>query len=236
MPEPSSIDTAPSRPTLSIARATSSPMERSLLAELATWAISCEVVQGWAMFLSSATTASIARSMPRLRSMGFIPAARYFSPSLIMPCASTVAVVVPSPAISLVRDATSRSSCAPMFSNRSSSSIDRATTTPELTICGGPKSRSRITVRPRGPSVAFTASARASTPRRIRSRASCPNRSCLAAIRYLRKHESTSYTVGRSRAKFAPAMTTGCASSMSFDARAAAGFSPTAAPAGLCDV
>jgi hypothetical protein len=34
MPDPSSIDTAPSRPTLSIARATSSPMERSLLAEI----------------------------------------------------------------------------------------------------------------------------------------------------------------------------------------------------------
>ena len=67
--------------------------------------------------------------MPRFRSIGFIPAARYFSPSWIMLCASTVAVVVPSPAISLVRAATSRSSCAPMFSNRSSSSIDLATTT-----------------------------------------------------------------------------------------------------------
>jgi hypothetical protein len=45
-------------------------------------------------------------------------------------CASTVAVVVPSPAISLVRAATSRSSCAPMFSKRSSSSTDRATRHP----------------------------------------------------------------------------------------------------------
>jgi len=82
-----------------------------------------------------------------------------------------VAVVVPSPAISLVRAATSRSSCAPMFSNGSSSSTALATSTPELTICGGPKSRSRITVRPRGPSVTLTASASASTPRRILSRA-----------------------------------------------------------------
>jgi len=49
-----------------------------------------------------------------------------------------VAVVVPSPAFSLVREATSRSICAPMFSKRSSSSTDLATSTPELTICGGP--------------------------------------------------------------------------------------------------
>ena len=183
MPEPSSIDTAPSRPTLSMARATRSPMERSLLAEIAaTWAISCDVVQGCAMALSSATTASMAVSMPRFRSIGFMPAARYFSPSWITPCASTVAVVVPSPAISLVREATSRSNWAPMFSNRSSSSIERATTTPEFTICGGPKSRSNTTVRPRGPSVTFTASASRSTPRRILSRASCPNTSCLAGM------------------------------------------------------
>ena len=111
-----------------------------------------------------------------------MPAARYFNPSWIMPCASTTAVVVPSPAISLVREATSRSSWAPMFSNRSSSSIDLATTTPEFTICGGPYSRSSTTVRPRGPSVTFTASASMSTPRRILSRASCPNMSCLAAM------------------------------------------------------
>ena len=37
-----------------------------------------------------------------------------------------------------------------MFSKGSSSSTARATRTPELTICGGPNSRSRITVRPRG--------------------------------------------------------------------------------------
>jgi hypothetical protein len=81
---------------------------------------------------------STAWSIPRLRSIGFMPADRYLSPSWIMAWARTVAVVVPSPAISLVRAATSRSNWAPMFSKRSSSSIDRATTTPELTICGVP--------------------------------------------------------------------------------------------------
>ncbi|MDT4871522.1 hypothetical protein FQZ97_1066540 [compost metagenome] len=100
-----------------------------------------------------------------------------------MACASTVAVVVPSPAISLVRDATSRSNCAPMFSNRFSSSTDLATSTPELTICGEPWSRSRITVRPRGPSVTFTASARASTPCRILSRASSRKSNCPVLMR-----------------------------------------------------
>src|SRR5262245_34716516 len=43
-----------------------------------------------------------------------------------------VAVVVPSPAWSEVLDATSRTICAPMFSNLFSSSISLATVTPEL--------------------------------------------------------------------------------------------------------
>jgi hypothetical protein len=47
-------------------------------------------------------------------------------------------VVVPSPAISLVRAATSRINCAPMFSKRSSNSMAFATSTPEFTICGEP--------------------------------------------------------------------------------------------------
>ena len=42
--------------------------------------------------------------------MGFAPAARFFRPSRIMACASRVAVVVPSPATSLVLVETSRTS------------------------------------------------------------------------------------------------------------------------------
>jgi hypothetical protein len=41
-------------------------------------------------------------SMPRFRSIGFMPAATDFMPSRTMAWASTVAVVVPSPAMSLV--------------------------------------------------------------------------------------------------------------------------------------
>ena len=70
-----------------------------------------------------------------------------------------------------------------MFSNGSASSIDLATSTPELTICGVPKSRCRMNVRPFGPSVTFTASASVSTPRRIFSLASSPKLSCFAGIR-----------------------------------------------------
>jgi hypothetical protein len=53
-----------------------------------------------------------------------------------MACASTVAVVVPSPATSLVLLATSRTSCAPMFSKGSSSSISLAIVTPSLMTVG----------------------------------------------------------------------------------------------------
>ena len=51
-----------------------------------------------AFFLSSATMAFTARSMPRLRSMGFMPAATVLAPLLRIPCAITTEVVVPSPA------------------------------------------------------------------------------------------------------------------------------------------
>ena len=63
----------------------------------------------------SATTASMARSIPLLRSMGFKPAATALEPSLTIACANTVAVVVPSPATSLAFEATSLTICAPIF-------------------------------------------------------------------------------------------------------------------------
>ena len=49
----------------------------------------------------------------------------------------TVAVVVPSPAMSLVLEAISLASWAPMFGNGSSSSISLAMVTPSLVIVGG---------------------------------------------------------------------------------------------------
>ena len=56
-----------------------------------------------------------------------------------MAWASTVAVVVPSPATSEVLEATSFTICAPMFSNLFSSSISLATVTPSLVMVGEPK-------------------------------------------------------------------------------------------------
>src|SRR6478736_2407107 len=65
-----------------------------------------------------------------------------------MAWASSVAVVVPSPAVSEVLLATSRTICAPIFSNLSSSSISFATVTPSLVMRGAPNDFSSTTLRP----------------------------------------------------------------------------------------
>src|SRR5690606_39809821 len=72
-----------------------------------TCALPILVDDGLEMFFSSATAAETALSMPRLRSIGFMPAATAFMPSRMNAWASTVAVVVPSPALSEVLEATS---------------------------------------------------------------------------------------------------------------------------------
>src|SRR5260370_8396282 len=99
-----------------------------------------------------------------------------------MAWASTVAVVVPSPATSEVFEATSRTIWAPMFSTESWSSISLATVTPSLVIVGDPNFFSMTTLRPLGPSVTLTASASLLTPWRIRWRASSPYEIVFAAI------------------------------------------------------
>ncbi len=104
----------------------------------ATFSIFAGVSTSTATSRSLAHTAATAMSIPRLRNMGFAPAATAFSPCRRIACASTVAVVVPSPARSLVRDATCTRSFAPMFSKWSGSSISLATVTPSLVIVGGP--------------------------------------------------------------------------------------------------
>src|SRR5215218_7159499 len=182
-PLASSTVITPSLPTFSIASAIFSPTSRSPLAEMMpTWAISLVPATGFERALRSSTTLATARSMPRLRSIGFIPAATDFMPSRTIACARMVAVVVPSPATSLVLDATSRTICAPMFSNLSASSISLATVTPSLVIRGAPKLFSSTTLRPLGPSVTLTASARMVTPLSIFVRASVENLTSLAAI------------------------------------------------------
>src|SRR3954453_10572602 len=130
----------------------------------------------------SLTASAVARSMPRLRSIGFMPAATDLAPSRTIDCARTVAVVVPSPATSLAFEATSRTIWAPMFSNLSESSISLATVTPSLVMRGAPKDFSITTLRPFGPRVTRTALARMSTPRSILSRPSEENFTSLAAM------------------------------------------------------
>src|SRR4051812_12387138 len=182
----SSTVITPSLPTFCIASAIICPMSVSPLAAIvATCEISSDDLIFLLRFLRSSTTVRIARSTPRLRSIGFMPAATDFPPSRTIAWASTQAVVVPSPATSLVFEATSRTIWAPMFSNLSSSSISLATVTPSLVVRGAPKDLSRMTLRPFGPSVTFTALARISTPRSMRSRASPPNFTSLAAMKWL---------------------------------------------------
>ena len=91
-------------------------------------------------------------------------------------------MVVPSPATSEVLLATSRTIWAPMFSSGSLSSISLATVTPSLVMMGEPNFLSRTTLRPLGPSVTLTASARRFTPRRIACRDSSPYVICFAIL------------------------------------------------------
>ena len=103
-----------------------------------TCAISSVVLMSFALDLSSLTTRSTAALMPRRRSMGFMPAATDLHPSLKMARVSTVAVVVPSPATSLVEEATCLTRLAPRFMKRSVNSMFLATVTPSLVILGAP--------------------------------------------------------------------------------------------------
>ena len=107
-----------------------------------------------------------------------------------MAWASTVAVVVPSPATSEVLLATSFTIWAPMFSSGSFSSISLATVTPSLVIVGDPNFLSRMTLRPLGPRVTFTALARLLTPRRMPCRDESPYTICFA-IPYVSCRRST---------------------------------------------
>src|SRR5271169_3884948 len=172
----SSTVITPSLPTFFIASAIILPIALSPFDAIdPIWAISSEDCTFFDRRSMSLTTAVTAMSTPRFRSIGFMPAATSLRPSFMIEAASTVAVVVPSPAWSLVFEATSRTICAPMFSNLSSSSISLATVTPSLVMRGAPYDLSRMTLRPFGPSVTLTALLRMSTPRSNLSRASVEN-------------------------------------------------------------
>ncbi len=128
-----------------------------------------------AVAASSAIRAATAASMPRLRLIGLAPAVTLRRPSRTIAWASTVAVVVPSPATSSVFLATSLTSSAPIFSYGSSSSISLAMLTPSFVMVGAPHFFSSTTLRPFGPRVTLTASASWFIPRSRPRRASVLN-------------------------------------------------------------
>src|SRR6266568_1216759 len=144
----SSTVMTPSLPTLSIASAMVLPISASCAEMAATEAISSLVSRSRAWSRMYSATASTARSMPRLSPSGLAPAATLRSPSCTSACASTVAVVVPSPATSL------------------------AIVTPSLVMVGAPHFLSSTTLRPLGPSVTRTTLASLSTPASSARRAS----------------------------------------------------------------
>ena len=180
MPLPSSTVMTPSLPTFSITSPMSSPTVGSAAEIEATCDICSRVVTRTAFSRMWPEMASAPASRPRLSAMGFAPAATLRMPSCTMDCASTVAVVVPSPAMSFVREATSLASWAPMLWNGLSSSMSLAIVTPSLVIVGAPNDFASTTLRPLGPSVILTASARAPMPSRSAPRASSSNSRSLA--------------------------------------------------------
>ena len=156
----SSTVMTPSVPTFSSASAIISPISVSAAEMAATLAICALSVSTFCeSFLIDSTAVSTADSMPFFRTIGLAPAATLRRPSRTIAHASTVAVVVPSPATSSVFLATSLTSSAPIFSYGSSRSISLAMETPSLVIVGAPHFFSRTTLRPLGPSVTRTASA-----------------------------------------------------------------------------
>src|SRR4051794_11365864 len=175
----------PSLPTRSIASPISSPTSASWAEMVATPAIAARSSTGMATLSRASCTASTAARMPRPSASGLAPAVTLRRPSWTSAWASTVAVVVPSPATSLVLVATFFASWAPRFSYGSSRSISRAIVTPSLVIVGAPKFLLITTLRPRGPRVTLTASASLSTPRSRARRASSSNRMILAIARPL---------------------------------------------------
>src|SRR4026208_1936757 len=179
---PSSTVITPSLPTLSITSAMISPTSGSAAEMAATAAICSRVSTGRAGFLIDSPPASPASSMPRLMTMGLAPAVTTRRPSATSAWPRTTAVVVPSPATSSVLVATSLRSWARMFSNGSSGSVSRAIVTPALVIVGLPNFLSRTTLRPFGPMVTFTASARRSMPFLSDRRAVSSKLICLAKV------------------------------------------------------
>ena len=177
--EDSSTVMTPSSPTFSMASPMRSPISWSREATAPTEAMPRLPSTGVACSRSTSVIFSDAAAMPAPSAVGLAPAARLRSPSETRAWASTVAVVVPSPATSLVLVAAVFASWTPRFSKGSSRSISRAMVTPSLVIVGPPKLLLSTTWRPRGPRVTTTAAASWSTPRSRARRAVSSNVICL---------------------------------------------------------
>mmetsp|Transcript_13114 Transcript_13114/g.27682 ORF Transcript_13114/g.27682 Transcript_13114/m.27682 type:complete len:262 (-) Transcript_13114:18-803(-) len=182
--EEDSMLSTPSAPTLSRASAIMSPMASSFPAEMdATALMSSLPSMGLAFFLSSVIKNSHALSIPFFTLMGFAPLSMYCRPYLMSSLARTLAVVVPSPAVSFAFPATSLMSCAPAFSTGQGKSMALAMDTPSLMTSGFPYDCSRTTFLPLGPSVTLTASASLLIPSAIFFLLSLSNLSSLGSAR-----------------------------------------------------
>ena len=109
VPLASSTVITPSFPTFSNASVINSPIVSSLLADIEAicFIFSDELPTVLDCLFNSSTTVSTALSTPLFKSIGFAPAVTFLRPSFTTDCAKMVAVVVPSPAKSLVFEATS---------------------------------------------------------------------------------------------------------------------------------
>ena len=178
----SSTVMTPSLPTFCIASAIILPIDLSPLAAIEpTWATSDESLIFFERLAMSLMASATARSMPRLMSIGFMPAATSWRPSRTMASARRWRWWCRRRRVIGLRGDFADHLRAHVF-ELSSSSISLATVTPSLVTRGAPNDLSRMTLRPLGPSVTLTALARMSTPRSILSRASEEKRTSLAAI------------------------------------------------------
>src|SRR4030043_2249524 len=164
VPLDSSTVMTPSLPTFSITSASKSPISLSLAVIVPTWAICSLSLTSVEAFFNCSTMAAAAFWIPLFSPCDSAPAAIFLKPPEMMAWANKVEVVVPSPQASLVLLAASLTSCTPMFSNGSGSSISLAIVTPSSITDGAPHFLSSATQCPLGPNVTLTASARASLP------------------------------------------------------------------------
>ena len=102
MPFDSSTVMTPSFPTFSITSAMRLPISSSCAEREATCVICSLPSTGIAVSDTALRSAVTPFSIPRLIAIGSDPAAMFRNPSLMIACANTVAVVVPSPATSAV--------------------------------------------------------------------------------------------------------------------------------------